>query len=200
MMNFNVSIIAADMTDPTCPVPGDVIYTGPADSVLIENGYYYRIIRIIDNPLVYGPYFMAITVTSDNSAAPFSWPVGSDAGDSCVAYNNFGSGWYDLVADYGFGYNPSYLWLTRGFSTDAPVLVETWTDVNGDYALALQPGDYIVHYDTTGWDSEVTAPFTLALDEVVLTTFSYVVPALSAVLWMTARIRSQALSLLWMMA
>ena len=168
-VDFTISIYAADMDVPSCPtITGDPLYVSAPHSVILQSPYVYRIGDFPVNVIVNGPYFVSVDITSDNSANPLGWPVSGDAGTSCVCYNNYGSGWYDVVADYGYQYNPVGWWHTQGFSTTADNIVsETWTDADGEYTLVLDPGDYVVHYDTTGWNSYITDPFTLNVGDAI---------------------------------
>ena len=165
-LDFTVAIHEANMENPSCPTIGDAVYVSDPYSFVLLNGYVWSLGDFPVNAIVNGPYFMVVNITSDHSAAPMGWPVGANAATPCVAYNNSGTGWDDLSAY--FAYNPVDWWHSQGFNTSADnIVTDTWTDVNGEYALALEPGDYVVHFDTTGWNSHITDPFTIETGETI---------------------------------
>jgi hypothetical protein len=100
----------ADMTNPSCPVPGQLIWTSPVYQwgPLPTPGYLYRLsLYLTSQVCVNGPYFVCFYYVGPTENPPGSvLGIATDqTADACQSYNDWGSGWYDLVTDIGFGGN-----------------------------------------------------------------------------------------------
>ena len=86
-----------------CPYPGDVIYNTPIYTYIFTPGTFPKttLIRINfpDSICVYERYFATFTIHSLSNPGPNGGlgAVFSQSGDFCRAYDNWGSGWVDLV-------------------------------------------------------------------------------------------------------
>ncbi|MGB8656660.1 MAG: hypothetical protein WCE90_02615 [Candidatus Zixiibacteriota bacterium] len=97
----SVSVNDLDLSVPACPKPGSDICVSLTYTINIPGAGYWLITLPLDTPCcVYGPYFAEFHL-------PDPLPGGEDAITDnapviCQSYNDWGSGWKDLVAGYGF--------------------------------------------------------------------------------------------------
>ena len=101
------AIAKADMSNPTCPIPGQVIWTsatytwGPFSAA----GVWRLSVNIGAQVCVNGPYFVEFYLVGPVPPGD-SLEVNSDqSADACQSYYNEGTGWYDMVTDIGFSGN-----------------------------------------------------------------------------------------------
>ncbi|MCD6163559.1 MAG: hypothetical protein J7K40_14255 [candidate division Zixibacteria bacterium] len=163
-LKYYAIVVDADMTTPTCPVPtDDILYMGALDSTEFAPGDFFW----MSSPaaaVVNGPYFMGVYFP--DAQTNFQLPLENALSAYCLSYNDYGGGWVDFAAA-AWNLNLSNLWRSEGYSTSIDnIVTETWTAGDGTYSLNLTPGNYVIHYDTTGWDSQITDPFAAGLDDV----------------------------------
>ncbi len=122
-----------DLTNPECPMPGDVVAT--SDPVVVgpfsPAGLWAVTVPIpIDCPIMDEPFFAAITFADDCEALP---ALVTDEGpcDPCMNWNDWGTGWEDLC-DYGFPGNLS-MYTTLECQGPSPVQAATWTHIKSLY-------------------------------------------------------------------
>lgn len=106
-----------DLTDPQCPVPGDIMTTGPSyPIVLTPGGWKVGMPLASSSVCVFGPYFAGVEVVSEGPGNDFG--VVLDDGTTvpprtCANYLDYGSGWSDFLTAvtarnlrmFSYGYN-----------------------------------------------------------------------------------------------
>ena len=98
-------VLETDLTDPDCPVPGDVLCETPIYTVDIPSAGWWTIgLPMVDRCCMDDPYFAAIYIYTDFYGMPDRPdPVAEDDPDDiCRSYNDYGYGWEDLVVIYGW--------------------------------------------------------------------------------------------------
>jgi hypothetical protein len=96
-------VLDADLSDPTCPVPGGVLCQTPMYQVAIPGaGHWIISLPMVDMCCVYGVYFAAIYLPDDISAELADAVSEDDLTDVCRSYNDYGNGWEDLVVQWGW--------------------------------------------------------------------------------------------------
>jgi hypothetical protein len=85
---------------PACPKPGTDICVSPVYNITIPAAGYYQItIPLTDLCCVYGPYFAEFYLIGALNTPD---GVSDNAPLNCHTYNDWGSGWKDLVVQYGW--------------------------------------------------------------------------------------------------
>jgi hypothetical protein len=162
-------LYTADLTNPACPVPGVEFWnsgllgwnlTGPGNWNL---GY---TVPASDTICYDTTYFVVMDVYDDWSATPLDAISASD-GLICQSYNDYGFGWEDLVADWGW---PGQIMLyTQGLTAPnacaPPPPPDTSCNLQNDagtywYVYGNLLGDgYATYFDPTGVCASPTYPF-----------------------------------------
>lgn len=102
---------------PECPRPGDIIYEGPLMTFEnLEAGGQYIFMDLEEPVCVYEPYFAGFYFSGQESNLNIYVDDGMIvAPRECAAYNDYGYGWRDLVAQENFEWN-MYLW-SEGYNS-----------------------------------------------------------------------------------
>jgi hypothetical protein len=105
-------VYSADLTDPACPVPGTELCATPVYTVSVPDAGWWTIsLPLTEQCCVDGPYFAVIYIFTDLYGLGVDPVAEDDVSDVCRTYNDYGSGWEDLVVDYGWP-GEMLLWST----------------------------------------------------------------------------------------
>jgi hypothetical protein len=112
----SVAIVAADETDPLCPVPLPGQYLcGPINYTL----------ALPEGCCITQKAFLVITFTGAGSCTTLPLLITTDGCENCISYNVYPSGFDDLCLDIGFPGNPNMYVEAACCDTD-PALRGTW--------------------------------------------------------------------------
>jgi hypothetical protein len=104
-LDVAVAVLDAENDGAGCLSPGVEFTVSPVYNVSGLTGglAYYDIALPIDGPCatVGDAQFLAVYFLNDNDSQFFGIPISAPA-NNCTNYNNWGDGYVDLVADYGF--------------------------------------------------------------------------------------------------
>jgi hypothetical protein len=93
----------ADFTVPDCPVPSAELCATPIYTVSIPSGGHWILgLPMTEQCCVDGPYFAGVYIYTDLYGTGSDAVSEDDATDACRSYNDYGSGWEDLVVIYGW--------------------------------------------------------------------------------------------------
>jgi hypothetical protein len=96
-------VFDADFTVPDCPVPGAELCATPVYTVSLPgSGHWIIGLPLTEQCCVYNPYFAGIYIFTDLYGSGADAISEDDVTDICRSYNDYGSGWEDLVVDYGW--------------------------------------------------------------------------------------------------
>ena len=110
---FDIEI--ADLSDPSCPKPGPVIWTSPLLTYNLPNPGHWRLSYTPAAGIcVNGPYFVSFTITADDATWGDLGPVYDASPDPCRSWTSWGTGWFDWVVDLGHGGN--FMLYSEGLS------------------------------------------------------------------------------------
>jgi hypothetical protein len=109
-------VYSADLTDPDCPVPGIELCATPVYTFsLPSDGHWILGMPMVDECCVYEPYFAVVYIATDLYGTGADALAEDNATAICRSYNDYGSGWEDLVDIYGWP-GPMMLW-SDGFTS-----------------------------------------------------------------------------------
>ena len=96
---LSADVEEADLSNPSCPYPGDALAITPLYQATLDTGIYILTITL-DTPItVNAPYFVGMYFSSE--ADPSYTAILTDATPaSCVSYNDWGEGYVDLDTVY----------------------------------------------------------------------------------------------------
>jgi len=164
-------VLDADLTDPDCPVPGGVLCEGPIYTVdLPSAGHWVIGLPIGDECCVYGPYFAAVYIVTDIAAELADGIAEDDPTDVCRSYNDWGSGWVDMVVALGWP-GEMLLW-SDGYTSpqnDCPTEGDScFATLDPSYIKVLQ-GDAAVFTANVSFQGEQTECYLVADPDPVCT-------------------------------
>ena len=95
MIYISVDVEDVDLSNPTCPMPGNILRISPLYEISLENNF-YLISFPLDTPVaVNGPYFVGVYIADMGN--PTAAAVVTDTIPApCVAYNDWGEGYVDV--------------------------------------------------------------------------------------------------------
>ncbi len=131
-LTLSADILAADLSDPESPMPGGLVSTSsPLVVGPLGSGLWAVTVPIpLDCPVMEEPFFAAITFEDDCATLP-SLVTDEGPGQSCISWNDWGTGWEDL-ADYGFPGNVS-MYTTLECQGPSPVEQVSWGRIKSLY-------------------------------------------------------------------
>jgi hypothetical protein len=103
-LTLSAGVREPDLSVPTCPVPDVVACWSSTYYVVIPNDGLWVITLPLDLgcSVIDGPFFSCVRFEDDPHNAVLPMLVSDDDPVECVSYNDWGSGWDDLVYDHDF--------------------------------------------------------------------------------------------------
>lgn len=155
-------IVWENGADEICPEPGAVLCAGPlyaVDLSALPAGGYVLGFPFPTECCSYGPYFAGVYAAVFLGPGFIGIPVDNDGATTCWAYNDYGFGWDDMVADNGW-VGDMFLWSAGvGYDQNAcpgipgvcdwqswlnGPITSYWTDPNINFQT-----EYYVRFDAT---------------------------------------------------
>jgi hypothetical protein len=131
----SVGVVAADLTDPLCPVPVPGQYIcAPVNYNLAPAaaGNYNFAFALPSGCCITQKAFLVITFTGAGTCTTLPRLITTDGCDPCVSYNVYPAGFDDLCADIGFPGNPN-MYVEAACCDIVPALRGTWGRVKTLY-------------------------------------------------------------------
>lgn len=95
MFQLSVDVEGVDLSNPSCPAPGDLLTMSPLYEIALEPDLYLVTVTLDTPVTVTGPYFVGAYFGSGGN--PYDVAVLTDTIPvSCVGYNDWGEGYVDL--------------------------------------------------------------------------------------------------------
>ncbi len=116
---MNVYILAVDYTEDGCRIPGDTLHSHVLYGDVLDPNGVTQLEFSVSSDCVSGPFFIALDVVGGEPAGDVGLIIDDPSPDparTCAVYNDWGSGWQDLVVDEGWS-NNMRMWAEGESST-----------------------------------------------------------------------------------
>jgi hypothetical protein len=124
----SVAVVAADLTDPLCPVPAPTQYLCPPVNFNLAPpaaGSYNFTFPLPSGCCITQKAFLVITFTGAGTCTTLPNLITTDGCTNCVSYNVYPGGFDDLCLDIGFPGNPN-MYVEAACCDIVPALRGTW--------------------------------------------------------------------------
>jgi hypothetical protein len=131
----SVAVVAADLTDPLCPVPVPGQYIcGPVNYNLAPTaiGNYDFTFALPEGCCITQKAFLVVTFPAAGTCTTLPLLITTDGCDPCVSYNVYPGGSADLCVDIGFPGNPN-MYVEAACCDIVPAIRGTWGRVKTLY-------------------------------------------------------------------
>ena len=131
----SVAVVAADLTDPLCPVPVPGQYICPVVNYNLAPaaaGNYDFTFPLPSGCCITEKAFLVVTFTGTGTCTTLPRLITTDGCDPCMSYNVYPGGFDDLCADIGFPGNPN-MYVEAACCDIVPAMRGTWGRVKTLY-------------------------------------------------------------------